>query len=668
MSTEKTLNEMASRFKGGESLLILETTEEDRWVKALQGWAKQHEYNCVVWTATLGANLLPENADTENRYLSPMEILSAISSYPRSTIFILKDFHVFVEDPIIVRKIKDVLPLLFAQRRHLLFLGTMFPTIDELRKDVCRLSLPLPGFDELRNELKGVLKAIKEEDQSQLSLNSQNVNRMLTAVAGLTLTESSRAIRRSLMGKTEFSDDVITELVSEKKHMLQGNQLLEFHELKENVKDVGGLEGLKLWIDQRAQAFTPEAQEKGIGKPKGVLLLGVQGCGKSLSARVIARQLCFPLVRLDFSALLQSERGSSEQNLREVLQLMETIAPAVMWIEELDKGFSGFQNESDRDGAMARMVGRFLTWMQEHESSVFVVATANSIEHLPPELLRKGRFDELFFIDLPNPNERMNIFHLHLERRGLNPDDYDLEQLAERTEGYSGAEIETIVNSTIIEAYAQQRPVSMNDLYEMQEQTVPLSVTLEDKIFKLREWARTRCRPATPDSRVLRMMEEAHKRGDSLSNDRTGKQKWEELLEQGNIGDGLVELVKFRSTGIISDLQFTLEPFMETKGNFEVSIESDANVIIWQGLSKELAELFIRYTHNRRMYLHLIDVNEYLEKKRVLRLPVLKELREHPMKKKVWLPCCFRVMPPAEGSGRLGRLKIHAMENVTAES
>jgi uncharacterized protein YajQ (UPF0234 family) len=482
------------------------------------------------------------------------------------------------------------------------------------------------------------------------------------AVAGLTLTETSRAIRRSLFGAKKFDEEVITKLVAEKKYMLQGNDLLEFQDLKEATTDVGGLEGLKTWIDQRAKAFSAEAKAQGIKQPKGVFLLGVQGCGKSLSARVIARQLGFPLVRLDFSNLLQAGRGSSEKNLREVLRLMETISPAVLWMEELDKGFAGFSTESDADAAMSRMVGVFLTWMQEHEDPVFVVATANNIDNLPPEILRRGRFDELFFIDLPNPNERKNIFRIHLEKRQIDLSTIDLEKLSIKTEGYSGAEIEQIVNSTVIEAYTQNRAVTMHDLLEMRDLTVPLSVTMEEPIFQLREWARSRCRPATPDSRVMRMMEEENRLGDSLTNEKPQKRKWEEYLENNLFGEAFVEYVKFKDLGYFPDLIHNVSRHMITTGDYDLVLESDNMVKLWQGISQEFAEQIAKYIHNKRVYVHVIDVAEYQKQNQLLHLPVIKTLRDSKYPKQVWLPSQLRPMPPAEGSGRLAKVQVLKQE------
>jgi ATP-dependent 26S proteasome regulatory subunit len=657
-STQQTLELIESRILSGDSFLILESVEEQRWQLHLETLAQKMGFEFVTWTATAGPSHVPhvdhKGVDLEH----PLTFLRYVPHYNPQTIFLLKDFHPFLDDPLVIRQLRDLAPQLESTQSTLLFLSPSMNAPVDLAKSFSHVALPFPGMNEIQQELELILKEFKKGSKNSLTLTDEEMSRVVTAVAGLTLNEASRAIRRSLLGKKKFDQDVITILVAEKKYLLQGNEMLEFQELREDVDDVGGLEGLKTWIDQRAKAFAPEARAQGIIQPKGVLLLGVQGCGKSLSARVIARQLSFPLVRLDFSTLLQSGRGNSEQNLRHVLSLMESMAPAVLWMEEIDKGFAGFQSEAEGDAAMSRMVGRFLTWLQEHEAPVFVVATANAIEMLPPELLRRGRFDELFFIDLPNPHERTNIFKIHLEKRGIDLATVNLEELCHKTEGYSGAEIEQIVNSAVIEAYTQGKTVTQHDLLEMRDLTVPMSVTLEEPIHRLREWARTRCRPATPDSRVMRMLEDENRLGDNLKNEKPDVRKWELYLQRGSVGDALVEFIRANDSALLPTLQESFAEYQTTEGNTEIVLESDPNVVIWQGLSLPFAEQIVKYVHSKRIYFHQTEVTDYQEIKRLIRLPVLRELRDSQLPRKVWLPCSLRIMPPAAGSGRLGKLKI----------
>ena len=290
-------------------------------------------------------------------------------------------------------------------------------------KDLFVMELPLPGLEEIRE----VLNEVRDTLPGDVAMDFAQEEHLLKAVLGLTAEEARKAFARALQDRDEVDDTVYAGLVSEKRHMVQGSDLLEFFDLDESIDDIGGLEGLKAWIAERAEAFSTDAQSRGISNPKGVLLAGVQGCGKSLSAKAIARLLGFPLVRMDLSTLLESTRGTSEQNLREVLHTMETIAPSVLWLEEIDKAFAGFDTEAATDATIARIVGRFLTWLQEHTAPVFVVATANNVARLPPELLRRGRFDETVLrrpaqllraeIDLRDPSQTPRLEAGDVRRR-----------------------------------------------------------------------------------------------------------------------------------------------------------------------------------------------------------------------------------------------------------
>jgi hypothetical protein len=307
---------------------------------------------------------------------------------------------------------------------------------------------------------------------------------------------------------------------------------------------------------------------------------------------------------------------------------------------------------------MSRITGRFLTWLQEHQEPVFVVATANNVSHLPPELLRRGRFDEMFFVDLPNFYERKSIFEIHLKKRGWKPDKFDIEELATRTEGYSGAEIEQIVNSAIIESYSQGRMLTQQDLLATKELTVPLSVTMEDAIFELREWARTRCRPATPESRVLQIMEEEERRGEVDVADGAGappKHKWLELAEHGQLEAALVEYVRFRDAATFQQLETDFAEHMETSGDFGLVLRHDPKIVLWTRISQDLADLVSKFLTGKRLYLHPAGAEAY-EGGRKLTLPVVSAVEDEKRAKPGWLPATLRLFPPAEGSARLSRV------------
>lgn len=652
MTTTQALDDLRARILSRYSILLLHTYEELRWEQEIADLVLEMGMGLVVWSATGGAQ--PALSSNGSKPPEPLEFLDEILRYPDDHVFLLKDLHPFLNDPLVVRKLRDSLPSLVEQRKTLIMIGPVDAIPLELAKDTTTLEAPLPDMSEMR----GALQSLLETEFPHLELDEKQSDHMVKAVLGLTLGEARKAFARALQGRDVVTDEVYMSLVSEKRHMVQGSQLLEFFDLEEGMGDIGGLDGLKEWLDQRSEAFSADAQEKGISNPKGVLLAGVQGCGKSLSAKAIARLLGFPLVRMDLSALLESQRGGSEQNLREVLRLMETIAPSVLWLEEIDKAFAGFAEEAKNDATMARIVGRFLTWLQEHKEPVFVVATANNVSRLPPELLRRGRFDELFFVDLPNYYERMAIFKIHFEKRGWKADLFDIDKLATDTEGYSGAEIETIVNSAIIEAYSQGRIVSMNDLNESRERTVPLSKTMEDEIFRLREWARTRCRPATIDSRIIQVMEGEIRRGEQNVADGSGgppELKWKDLAQHGQIRAAIVEHIRCYDHVTLARLLADFEKYTETAGEFGLVLKADTKVVVWTRMSKDFADMISEYIAGRRLFLHPATADAFEGAKKP-QLSVLEKLDDEKVAKPSWLPTTLRLQPPQGGSGKLARV------------
>lgn len=654
MTTADALDDLRSRILSQYVILVLQTYEEQRWEDELADLALELEQGLVVWSVTAGPQ--PALRSDGNGRPDTLAFLDEIADYPPDHLFLLKDLHPQLADPNVVRKLRDMIPLLRQQNKTLLLMGPVDVVPLELLKDVTTIELPLPGLEEMREQLRA---AIEERNGSgSLQVDARQEEHLVNAVLGLTAQEARKALFRALQGRDEIDDQVYADLVAEKRHMVQGSDLLEFFDLEEGIEDIGGLEGLKEWIDQRAEAFSVDAQERGISNPKGVLLVGVQGCGKSLSAKAIARLLGFPLVRLDLSTLLEAQRGSSEQNLRDVLKLMEMIAPSVLWMEEIDKAFAGFADEAGTDATMARIVGRFLTWLQEHTDPVFVVATANNVSHLPPELLRRGRFDEMFFVDLPNYYERQAIFKIHLQKRGWKPEKFDIDDLATRTEGYSGAEIETIVNSAVIESYSQGRMLTQEDLLEAKDLTVPLSVTMEDQIFALREWSRTRCRAATPDSRVIQVMEEEERRGESMTADGAGaelKHKWAELAEHGQLEAAFIEYIRYRESASFNQLEEDFADYMPTEGDFGLVLRHDTRVVIWTRMSRELADMVSKFISGKRVYLHPTAIASYGEGRKI-NLPVLDELPDEKLEKPAWLPTSLKLIPPVQGSGRFSRL------------
>lgn len=650
MTTAAALDDLRRRILAGYPVLLLQTYEEERWEEELADLALEMERGLVTWSATAGPT---PKLSHKPELPTPAEFLTQIEQYPSEHLFLLKDLHLWFHDAAVVRRLRDLLPHLASHRKTLLMMSPVETLPTELLKDVTTLELPLPGLPEMRRQLQQALDLRASGKSSPLETSLED--RLSQAVLGLTLREAAHALSNVLRDADELTEEIVPRLVAEKRHLIQGSNLLEFFDLDEGIGDIGGLDGLKEWIQQRSQAFSSDARSQGISNPRGVLLAGVQGCGKSLSARAIARMLGFPLVRMDIGALLESTRGGSEQNLRDVLKLMETIAPAVLWLEEIDKAFGGYDADAAGDATMSRMIARFLTWLQEHTAPVFVVATANRVESLPPELLRRGRFDELFFVDLPNFHERQEIYRIHLVRRGWKPEKFDLVQLAESSDGFSGAEIEEVVNSAIIESFARNRMPSQKDLEDARERTVPLSVTMEDEIFQLREWARSRCRPATMEYRVMEVLEEEHRRGEVQEIVAPQAPRWVQLAEHGQLGAAVVEYIRLNDSASWGELITDFQPMIDIRGDYGLVLRTDSKVVICVRICRELADFCCEYIEGRRLYLNPIPLSAVKPADRP-QIPAIEALPPKRVDKAVWIPTALRLIPPASGSGRFSHV------------
>jgi SpoVK/Ycf46/Vps4 family AAA+-type ATPase len=347
--------------------------------------------------------------------------------------------------------------------------------------------------------LNSIVETLQRSSQGTVNLDKRQRTRLVQACLGLTETEAGNAIAKAVVQANGALDGRAVEAVTaEKQQIIRKSGLLEFYDNSERMENVGGLDVLKEWLRKRVRAFGEEARAFGLPEPKGILLVGVQGCGKSLVARSVANTWRLPLLRLDVGRLFASLVGSSEENLRQAIRVAESISPVVLWVDEIEKGFSGVGSSNVSDaGTAARVFGSFITWLQEKQKPVFVIATANDVSQLPPELVRKGRFDEIFFVDLPSPQERVDIWRIHLLKRNRDPKEFDLGVLAMASEGLSGAEIEQAVIAGLYEAFDRGRPLEMSDLLDVLQDTVPLSRMMDEQIEGLRAWARQRARAAS---------------------------------------------------------------------------------------------------------------------------------------------------------------------------
>jgi hypothetical protein len=657
MSTEQVLADLKSRIHSGYPLLFLQTWEEERWEQLLADVALELERGLVVWTASRGWQPPPTNqADIER---NPQDMPLDLMRYPADHVFLIKDFHPYLSDPLVLRRIRDSLPDLLAEQKSLLFLGPVADVPTELAKDSVRIELPLPAYEDLRNELNGVLSHLREHHAGPKDLSENDEDRLIKATMGLTTQEARKAWFRALTDHDQMGDEVLMEIIAEKRTLASGSDLLEFYDLDESVSDVGGLDQLKEWLRKRSEAYGPRAREQGIPLPKGALLLGVQGCGKSLTARATARLLGFPLVRLDIANLLTGERGGTEKNLREVLHLCESIAPVVLWMDEMEKGFAGVEGPAGSDATMNRLVGSFLTWMTEVKKPVFVIATANSVEKLPPEMLRRGRFDEMFFIDLPNYYERKQILEIHLKKRGWKPELFDLDTLSERSEGYSGAELEQVVTSALIDAFGEGRLVNDEDLERCRRVTVPLSVTMEEKIFQLRQWAESRCRRATSDSRVTQMLEDEQRhaaQSQDVAPQEKAVAKWAALAQHGQINAAVTEYVRENGETLFPALQEAFREYLPTTGDQGLASRANPNTVLWSGMSQELCQILVDLVASKRLYLHPVALEEYQKLQKSVKLPVIHEPTDEKLPRPSWLPSALRTAPHPVHAAKLSRI------------
>jgi hypothetical protein len=429
----------------------------------------------------------------------PVQALANMESMTVEAVYILKDFHRHMDDPIVVRRLRDVGQKFAANRKTVVITAPEITVPPELATLVEYFDLPLPDRERLHEIIHDIYTRLSKTYTLKLQLDAAGVDAMSANLRGLTEEEAERAISQALVTRYSLCPESVTDVLEAKKHLLRHSGMLEFIEASDNMASVGGLENLKHWLQQRRGAWEDSAREFGLEPPRGMIILGVQGCGKSLCARSVAGEWKLPLVKFDTSAVYDKYIGETEKRIRKVFQVAEGLAPCVLWIDELEKVFagSGPDSASADAGVSSRLLASFLSWMQDRKAAVFVAATCNNVTVLPPELIRKGRFDELFFVDLPNQAERKQIFSIQLARRKRNPAEFDLEKVAAAAKGYSGAEIDAAVQGAMYAAYSEKKPLTTQTLIDALGQTVPLSVTRAEEIATLRDWAKTRAVPAT---------------------------------------------------------------------------------------------------------------------------------------------------------------------------
>lgn len=496
--------------------LFIPSWEEDRLLTIINNIAKDSNLiktkrDVFTWKITTGLmNIKYDTIKSLQGTKDPLKALEFIEKYKEPAIFLMFDLHSYFGSGSsspnfqVIRKIRDVSSVLkrSPNPKNIIFVSPSLGIPVDLQKDISIVEFDLPSFNELMKLLEDMIAVNKESGRIKIDLNEEEKERIAKAAVGLTIQEAENAFARAMVEGGNFDINKLDLILEEKSQIIKKTEILEVIQSDLDMEDVGGLGNIKNWLEKRNKSWMDSAKIYGISSPNGLLITGVPGCGKSLIVKAISSIWQLPLLRLDIGKVFSGIVGSSEENMRKALKIAEATSPSILWIDEIEKGF----NDSDGDsGTSSRVFGTFLTWMQEKTKPVFVAATANNIGSLPPEFLRKGRFDEIFFVDIPTHKERMDIFKIHLQKRLLNPEvigefeitENVLKELSDLTEGYVGAEIEQVVISALFEAFSESRSIKFQDLKKAITGTVPLSVTQAEQIRFLREWANLRAVAAT---------------------------------------------------------------------------------------------------------------------------------------------------------------------------
>jgi len=495
MPAQNAREELALLVNSNYPIIYVDTWEESRAAEILELVAQETNLPLYVWSTTQGM-CRAGGAPIYNTQ-EPAQVLAQIGGLDGEGLFLLMDFHKYLDQSAVVRKLRD-LAAKFKGERHAIVISAPVVTIPiELEKDVARFTLGLPNEAELSQVAAKTSHGRVARHHIANHLSSEQMPALAHSLRGLTGDEAERVLTEAVLEAGRLDSGVIAQIRRYKSNLIKDQGVLEFLETEGGLNSVGGMARLKAWLELRREAFSPEAARYGLDPPKGMLILGVQGCGKSLCAKAVACEWNLQLLRFDAGRLFDKYIGESEKNLRKSLQVAEAVAPAVMWIDEIEKMFPTSALRSDADGGVTlRIFGTFLNWMQEKKSPVFVAATSNDISILPPELLRKGRFDEIFFVDLPDLETRKDILAIHLARHKQTLADFDIAALAAAAEGFSGAEIEQAVNSALYAAFSRKAALTTEMVLKEIRATYPLAVTMREKVETLRAWARDRTVPA----------------------------------------------------------------------------------------------------------------------------------------------------------------------------
>jgi hypothetical protein len=507
MTLAATVRDIQTLVMSFHPVIVIETLEEGRVEALLKAATQDMKMPLFEWTITQGLVRSPGTFDAPwvNEYAppgtlkptpfenteDPLALLKYVSDMSVKAVFLLKDFAKHFDSPVVERQFREVIQGFSQKCSTLVLTGDAIKLPREAAHDAVFYDLKLPDRDELFQAVSEVVRSLKAKHRIQVQLSKDDANLLVQALCGMTLKQAQQVVTYAALEDGQLTSQDTKRILHRKAQIIREGGLLDYLPVEDNTAELGGFAGLKHWLARAKMGYSPQAQALNLKPPKGILIVGIQGCGKSLAAKAIAREWKMPLLKLDAGRLYDKFIGESEKNLREAIKLAESMAPSILWIDEIEKSLAA--SETDADGGLSRrLFGSFLTWMQEKSRDVFVVATANSLTQVPPELLRKGRFDEIFFVDLPDAQERAVILEIHLTLRRQTPSAFDLDALVEATAGFSGAEIEQVVIASLYRALYLNQTLNTDLMIDEIKSTVPLSVSRREDLQHMRAIAAER--------------------------------------------------------------------------------------------------------------------------------------------------------------------------------
>jgi hypothetical protein len=490
-----TLHEIKTLILSYHPVIALDTVEEERADAILDSVAAELDLPLFEWSVTRGLRRKGQGTAFHGTN-QPLILLKHLAGLTVEGLFVLKDFAGYLEDGEVRRQFREVAQTFSKRKSTAVVTGDGVELPSGVGHMAAHYRLRLPSVSELRDLVREVIQSLRERRSFRIELGPDDLNDLLQALRGMTLKQARQILAYCIQEDGRLSREDIEHVIRRKGESIRDQGLLEFYPAASNRYEIGGFRRLREWLDRARVGFTAEARRLNLNPPKGIMLVGVQGCGKSLAAKYVARHWRMPLLKMDAGRLYDKYVGESEKNFRRATAQAEAMAPVVLWIDEIEKGFASAGGSGADGGLSVRVLGFLLTWMQEKAPGVFVVATANDVAALPPELLRKGRFDEIFFVDLPDAEGRKTIFRIHLALRKQSADDLDLDLLAAETDGFSGAEIEQAVITSLYQALHRRRKLTAETILDEVRSTVPLSVSRREEIGSLRRWAEERFVPA----------------------------------------------------------------------------------------------------------------------------------------------------------------------------